>query len=208
MKQDIIKKIIELLSKKYPEPKTELIHKTPFELLIATILSAQSTDKQVNTVTAKLFKKFNKPEDFIKLSKTELEKYINSIGLFRNKSKYIIESSKIIIDKFKGKVPDNRQDLMKLPGVGRKTANVVLGCAFNKNTFAVDTHVFRVSNRIGLVNSDNVSKVEKELMLSIPEEKWVDMHHYLIFHGRQVCKARNPDCQKCCIKIYCKYSLS
>lgn len=200
-----VKEIIRLLSKEYPEAETELNYTTSFELLIATILSAQTTDKQVNKVTSSLFMKYNKPEDFYQLEKEILQKEINSIGLYKNKSKYIIETSKIILEEFNGEVPDNRKNLMKLAGVGRKTANVLLACAFNKNAIAVDTHVFRVANRLGIVKSNKVYQVEEQLMRKIPEEKWADMHHWLIYHGRQVCKAQNPDCQNCVLSHYCNH---
>ncbi|MFW6281498.1 MAG: endonuclease III domain-containing protein, partial [bacterium] len=144
-------------------------------------------------------------EDFAKLDEEKLQKEINSIGLYRNKSKYIIKTSKNIIEKFNGKVPDNRKDLLQLSGVGRKTANVILACAFRKNAIPVDTHVFRVSNRIGIAEADKVSGVEKQLMHNIPEELWADMHHWLIFHGRRVCKAQNPDCNNCVISNQCQY---
>jgi len=200
-----VKEIIKLLSKEYPEAETELNYTSSFELLIATILSAQTTDKQVNKVTASLFIKYNKPEDFHKLNEEILQKEISSIGLYRNKSKYIVKTSKILLEDFNGEVPDNRKDLMKLPGVGRKTANVLLSCAFNKNAIAVDTHVFRVANRLGIVKGDKVYQVEEQLMGKVPEEKWSDMHHWLIFHGRRVCKAQNPDCQSCVLSQYCSY---
>ncbi len=201
-----IEEIIKILSHKYPKPKTELYFNTPFELLVATILSAQSTDKQVNKVTKKLFKKYNKPAEFAILKPEELEKEINSIGLYHNKSKYIIESSKIIANKFKGCVPQSRSELMLLPGVGRKTANVVLICAFSKNAFPVDTHVFRVSNRLGLVNSQKTKDVEEGLKELIPENKWSDMHHWLILHGRETCKSRKPECVKCLLGKYCNFN--
>jgi len=198
-------KILEKLAAEYPEAKTELNYTTPFELLVATILSAQTTDKQVNKVTAELFKKYNKAEDFASLSPEELAEEIKSIGLYKNKSKFIVETSKIILEKYEGKVPEEREALMKLPGVGRKTANVILSSAFNKAAIAVDTHVFRVANRIGLANSDKVLEVEKQLMERIPEKVWSKLHHWLIFHGRRVCKARNPACEKCVLKEDCLY---
>lgn len=200
-----IKQIINILSKKYPDPDTALNYSTPFELLIATILSAQTTDKQVNKVTKKLFKNYNTPQDLASLKITELEKLIKSIGLYRNKSKYIIQTSKKIINEFDGQVPETRKELMKLPGVGRKTANVVLTCAFTKNAFPVDTHVFRVSNRIGLVQAENVNEVEKQLMQVIPEKLWGKMHHWLIYLGRELCKAQNPNCNNCDLNKLCKY---
>lgn len=197
--------IIELLNQKYPAPRTELNFSTPFELLIATILSAQSTDKQVNKVTSSLFQKYNRPEDFKDLSEEELAKMISSIGLNRSKSRYIIKTSLLIIDNYDGKVPLTRKELIKLPGVGRKTANVVLACAFGKNAFPVDTHVFRVSNRLGLAESDQVKEVEKQLMKIVPEDLWIDMHHWLIFHGRETCQARKPECSRCFLSPYCKF---
>jgi len=196
-------KLIKLFASNYPEPVTALNFSTPFELLIATVLSAQTTDIQVNKVTKNLFKVYNKPKDFVNLKQKELEKKIKSIGLYKNKSKYIINLSKIIIDKYNGKIPDTRDDLMKLPGVGRKTANVVLGCAFKKNTIPVDTHVLRVSNRLGLCNSRNTYEVEKSLMEKFPPKIWLDLHHWLIIHGRNVCKARNPLCNDCFINKLC-----
>lgn len=205
MQQSEIKKVIEILEKIYPDVDTALNYDSAFELLIATILSAQTTDKQVNKVTQVLFKKYNKPEDFAEMSREELAGLIKSIGLYHNKSKYIIDASKMIIDRFRGEVPVTRNELMELPGVGRKTANVVLACAFEKNSFPVDTHVFRTANRIGLVDTDKVIEVEKELMKKIPEKLWTKMHHRLIFHGRETCKARNPQCNRCKLKDLCDY---
>ena len=202
-----IKKIIDVFSKKYPNPESALNYNNEFELLIATILSAQTTDKQVNKVTAKLFEKYNSPEDFASLSPENLQKEIQSIGLYRNKSKYIIKTAQTIINDFAGKVPNTRQELLKLTGVGRKTANVVLSCAFTKDAFPVDTHVFRLANRIGLVKSDKVREVEDGLMELIPQKYWSKMHHWLIFHGREVCKAQNPLCNDCDINEYCNYFL-
>ncbi len=200
-----VKALLTILAEKYPVPETALNFSTPFELLVATIMSAQTTDKQVNRVTEELFKEYNTPEDFCKMSKEELAEKICSIGLYRNKSKYIIKTSKLLLTKYKGKVPHTRKELMELPGVGRKTANVVLICAFGKNTIPVDTHVFRVANRIGLVKADNVEEVEKELEKIIPQKSWGDLHHRLIFLGREVCKARKPDCENCPVKNFCFY---
>ncbi len=197
--------IIENLAEKYPAPETELNHNSPFELLVATILSAQTTDVQVNKVTRELFEEFNSPDDFAKLNPNDLADKIKSIGLYRNKSKFIVESSRIILADFDGMVPRSFSDLLKLPGVGRKTASVVLVGAFSTPAFPVDTHVFRVSNRLGLANSDRVEEVEEQLKDLIPEELWADMHHWLIFHGREVCKARSPKCEICQLKNYCNY---
>lgn len=199
------KRIMDKLAAEYPEAETELNFTTPFELLVATILSAQTTDRQVNKVTAELFKKYNTAEDFARLTPEELAEEIKSIGLYRNKSRFIIEASKILLEKYDGEVPASREELMKLPGVGRKTANVILSSAFNRAAIAVDTHVFRVANRIGLANSDDVLGVEKQLMERVPESLWSKLHHWLIFHGRRVCKARNPACSSCVLKEDCLY---
>jgi len=195
---------MKILAKKYPDPKTELNYTSTFELLVATILSAQTTDKQVNKVTKYLFKKYNMPADYAALNPEELEKEIKSIGLYHNKSRYLIDCSKILIEKYNGIVPGLRKELIKLPGVGRKTANVILINAFNVNAFPVDTHVKRVSLRLGLASSNKPVEIEKELCKIVPENKWGQMHHWLIFHGRKICKARNPHCKKCILKKYCK----
>ncbi len=200
-----VEKILEILADRYPVPKTTLNFSSPFELLIATIMSAQTTDKQVNRITKELFKDYNRPEDFYKMKQEELEEKICSIGLYHNKSKYIIETSKIILTDYQGQVPDTREELMKLPGVGRKTANVLLVCAFGINTIPVDTHVFRVANRIGLADSENVVGVEKQLQDKISENLWGDLHHWLIFLGRDICKARRPNCKVCPINYLCEY---
>jgi endonuclease-3 len=204
MGENRIKEILKIFEKLYPDAKTALKYDTPFQLLVATMLAAQSTDKQVNKVTSRLFKKYSGPEDFARLNPEDLEKEIRGCGLYRNKSKNIIEASRVIIDKYKGEVPRNLNDLMSLPGVGRKTANVVLSNAFNMPAFAVDTHVFRVSNRIGLAHGKNVLETEYQLMENIPEELWGKTHHWLIYHGRQVCRARNPKCQKCALIHLCE----
>lgn len=199
------KKVIDILLELYPGAKAELNFSNPFELLIATILSAQTTDVQVNKVTEKLFKDYKTPQDFIKLSEEELAEKIKSLGFYKNKSKNILATCRILVEKYQGKVPDTREELMKLPGVGRKTANVVISNAFGKQAIAVDTHVFRVSNRIGLANSDNVFDTEKDLMNNIDESMWSKAHHLLIFHGRRVCKSRKPLCEKCPLTDYCLY---
>ncbi|WP_018250239.1 endonuclease III [Orenia marismortui] len=197
--------ILEILRDTYPEPQTVLNYNNPFELLIAVILSAQTTDKQVNKVTKDLFKKFKSPADYAKLEAEELEEHIKSIGLYRNKSKYIVKACQMLLDDYKGQVPSERKELMKLSGVGRKTANVVASSVFGEDAIAVDTHVFRVSNRIGLADSDNVRGTEEDLMEVIPKKLWTPAHHWLIFHGRNICKARNPQCSKCPVKEYCNY---
>lgn len=205
MDKDSINEIIQILSKTYKGAKCGLDYKTPYELLIATILSAQCTDERVNIITNELFKEYNTPQSITKLSGEELGELIKSCGLFRNKSKNILEASKDIINNYSGKVPDTFEELVKLKGVGRKTANVVLANAFNIPTIAVDTHVFRVSNRIGIAKGKTPNKVEDELMRVIPRGKWSEMHHYLIWHGRKICKARRPQCETCPIAPYCEY---
>ena len=183
--------------------KPALKFSTPFELLIAVILSAQCTDERVNKITARLFKEYNTPEKILTLTKAQLEKFIFSCGLYKSKAEHILSACRDIIDKFGGNVPDNLDDLRTLAGVGRKTANVVYSVAFGGNAIAVDTHVFRVSNRIGLVKADNVLKTEKDLMKILDEKDWSRAHHYLIYLGRSFCKAKNPDCVACPIKDDC-----
>ena len=197
--------ILKILKDTYDKPQTVLNYSNPFELLIAVIMSAQTTDKQVNNVTKDLFKKFKGPEDFASLEPEELEEHIKGIGLYRNKSKYIVKACQILIDEYGGQVPQERKELMKLPGVGRKTANVVTSIIFGKDAIAVDTHVFRVSNRIGLADSENVRETEEDLMEVIPQKLWSPAHHWLIFHGRNICKARRPKCLECSVKEYCNY---
>lgn len=199
------REILEKLEKEYPDAKTELYYETPFQLLIATILSAQSTDVQVNKITKNLFKKYPDVYALSVLEPSQLEVEIKSIGLFRNKSKNIIATSKMIANEYSGKVPDTLKELIKLPGVGRKTANVVLANVFNKPAIAVDTHVFRVANRIGIANAKTPEATEKDLQTNIPMEKWSDAHHWLILHGRRVCHARKPNCINCTIESLCKY---
>ncbi len=197
----VLEKLLEL----YPDAKAELDFTTPFELLIATILSAQCTDVQVNKTTAVLFKKYKTPQDFIQLSEDELGEMIHSCGFYNTKSKNILATCHILMGEYNGQVPDKIDELIKLPGVGRKTANVVVSNAFGVPAIAVDTHVFRVSNRIGLANSDNVVDTEKDLMGIIDKEMWTKAHHLLIFHGRRICKARKPLCEKCPITEYCNF---
>lgn len=198
-------KIVDALEKMYPDARCALNHHTPFELLVSTILSAQCTDVRVNIITATLFKEYNTPKDFAQLQYEELEPMIKSCGVYRNKSRSIINTSRMLLENHAAQVPDTMEELIKLPGVGRKTANVVLSNAFNQNAIAVDTHVFRVSNRLGLANAKNVLDTEKQLMENIKEEKWSNTHHNLIFHGRQVCNARKPKCEICQLSEFCKY---
>lgn len=199
------REVIRILLQLYPNAKAELNFSNPFELLIATILSAQTTDVQVNKITDKLFQDYKTPEDFIKLTEEELANKIKTCGFYRNKSKNILATCRILVDQYQGRIPDTMEELMELPGVGRKTANVVLSNAFNKPAIAVDTHVFRVSNRIGLADSDNVLDTEKDLMNIIDKDMWSKAHHLLIFHGRRICKARKPLCDKCPLTGYCFY---
>ncbi|RDY24111.1 endonuclease III [Romboutsia maritimum] len=200
-----VNKILDLLEETYPDAKCELNYTTAFELLIATILSAQCTDVRVNKVTAELFKKYNTAEDFSKLSIDEISSYIKSCGLYKSKAQKIKVTSEMLCELYDGEVPNTLEQLIKLPGVGRKTAGVVLSNAFNVPAIAVDTHVFRVSNRIGIVNTSTPEKTEFALMEVIPKNRWSHSHHVLIFHGRRMCKARNPECSNCPIKNYCNY---
>ncbi|WFA10222.1 endonuclease III [Tissierella sp. Yu-01] len=205
LKKKEAKEVIDILLDIFPDAKAELNFTNPFELLIATIMSAQTTDVQVNKVTTELFKEFKTPEDYLKLSAEQLGEKIKTIGFYNNKSRNIIATCRLLVEKYNSKVPEDRDELMTLPGVGRKTANVVVSNAFNTPAIAVDTHVFRVSNRIGLANSDNVDDTEKDLMGIIDKEMWSKAHHLLIFHGRRICKARRPLCEECPLTEYCYY---
>jgi endonuclease-3 len=188
-----------------PHPTTELEYKTPFELLIAVILSAQATDKGVNLATRKLFPKANTPAAIYKLGIAGLERYIQTIGLYHSKARHIIAACKILVEQHGGEVPRTREALESLPGVGRKTANVILNTAFGEPTIAVDTHIFRVANRIGIAPGKTVLEVERKLLKFIPEEFLKDAHHWLILHGRYVCKARKPNCPECMLRDLCEY---
>ena len=193
------------LKAKNPKPTTELEYCSHFELLISVILSAQATDISVNKATRGLYAVANTPEEILKLGERGLKKYIKSIGLFNSKAKNIILTCKILIDKFDSNVPDNLQDLMSLPGVGRKTANVILNTAFGHDTIAVDTHIFRVSNRTGLAKGKTPLDVELKLIKVVPKEYSHDAHHWLILHGRYICTARNPKCTECPVNDLCDY---
>jgi endonuclease III len=188
-----------------PHPKTELEYSTPFELLAAVLLSAQATDKGVNLATRKLFPVANTPEKIAALGVGGLENYIKTIGLYKSKAKHLIETCEILRDKYNSAVPQDREALESLPGVGRKTANVILNTAFGQLTMAVDTHIFRVSNRTGIAPGKNVLEVEKRLLKFIPSEFMLNAHHWLILHGRYVCKARKPECQQCSIIDLCEF---
>ncbi len=202
-----ISKLLKILNNEYPEPKTALNYSTPFELLIATILSAQSTDKIINQVTKELFKKYKKPEDFAKVKKAELERDIKKTGFFRNKAKSLIGCSKKLISDFNGAVPDKLEYLISLPGVGRKTANCILGNYFGIPGVVVDTHVKRLAKRLGLTEEINPDKIEKDLMVSIPKKRWIKFSNQLIWHGRTFCTARKPKCLECPIKKICPSAL-
>jgi len=188
-----------------PEPATELHYSNPFQLLIAVILSAQSTDVGVNKATRALFRKVKTPRAMLKLGEAALREYIKTIGLFNTKAKNIIKTCAILEELHGGKVPEDRAALEALPGVGRKTANVVLNTAFGHPTIAVDTHIFRVSNRTGIAPGKNVAEVEQRLLRLVPDEFRLDAHHWLILHGRYTCIARKPRCQSCCISDLCEY---
>ena len=197
--------IVKTLLDTYPDAKCELEYKSPYELLVATVLSAQSTDIRVNIVTKELFKNYNTPEKILKLGEEKLMEYIKSIGFYNVKSKNIIALSHLLIQNYDSQVPDEMDELLKLPGVGRKTANVVLSNCFGVPAIAVDTHVFRVSTRLGFSDKKDPLQVEQDLMKKISKKYWTDAHHAFIFHGRRVCKARNPMCELCSVQSYCKF---
>lgn len=201
------KTALRLLKESYPDAKPALHFSSPFELLVATMLSAQCTDKQVNKVTDILFKKYNTAEAFSQIDYETLEPFIHSCGFFRMKGHNILAMSRILTEKYGGEVPRTREELTALPGVGRKTANVVLSNAFGIPAIAVDTHVFRVSNRIGLAEANDVEKTEQQLMENIPEEDWSAAHHWLIYHGRLVCAAQKPKCEECTLREVCDFAV-
>lgn len=203
-----VQKILNGLEALYPDAKPALLYKTPYELLVAVILSAQCTDERVNKVTAVLFKEHDTPEKMLELSQEELEKYIFSCGFYHNKAAHILAASRDIIDKFGSEVPSTLDELKTLAGVGQKTANVVYSVAFGGDAIAVDTHVFRVSNRLGIAEGKTPAKVEEGLRAAIPKELWSKSHHYLIWHGRKVCHSQRPDCVNCTLKDFCKFYCS
>ncbi len=205
MNKEKINQFFEILQKENPEPKGELEYVNPFTLLIAVVLSAQSTDKGVNKATKELFKIADTPEKMFALGEDKIKKYIKTIGLFNSKAKNIYNLSKILIDEYNGEIPKTRDELVKLPGVGRKTANVVLNIAFNQPTIAVDTHIFRVANRTGLAPAKTPDAVEKKLEKIVPNKFKLHCHHWLILHGRYICKARKPECNKCPVYKLCEY---
>lgn len=197
--------VLEILETTYGSTTTALEFGTPFQLLISTMLAAQSTDKRVNIVTKEIYPQYPDAKSFLRLNLDQMEDMIKSIGLYRSKAKNILATCHILVEKYGGVVPQTREELMTLPGVGRKTANVVLSIAHDIDAIAVDTHVFRVSNRIGLAKADDVRKTEDQLMTNIPRKDWSDAHHWLIWHGRKICKARNPLCAQCPLTPYCVY---
>ncbi len=205
MDKKTITKIFAILQSHNPSPTTELVYDSEFELLIAVMLSAQATDVSVNKATLELFKTANTPEKILALGLNCLKNYIKSIGLYNTKADNIIKTCKKLIADFNSQVPQKREELESLPGVGRKTANVILNTAFGHATIAVDTHIFRVAKRIGLADGNTPLAIELQLEQVIPDKYKKDAHHWLILHGRYVCKARKPDCSNCCVSKYCEY---
>lgn len=205
VKNEDINKILNILEEAYPEAECALDHVNVFQLLVAVALSAQTTDKSVNQVTPALFAKYPTPYELAEAEPDDVAEYIKRIGMYKTKSKNIVGLAKALVNDFGGEVPDDYDALVSLPGVGRKTANVVLSVGFGHQRIAVDTHVFRVANRIGLTAEKDVLKTELSLMERIPEERWSRTHHSLIFHGRQCCDARKPKCDDCPIAVYCDY---
>ena len=205
MEQQKAGQALRILSEVYAGARPALRFSTAYELLVAVILSAQCTDERVNKVTAELFRAHSTPEAMLTLSQEELERYIFSCGLYKNKAKHILSASRDIVEKFAGQVPSDFSQLRTLAGVGQKTANVVSSVWFDRDAIAVDTHVFRVSNRLGLAHADTPAKTEEQLKKVIPQSDWSKAHHWLIYHGRQVCHARNPACGECSLSDCCDY---
>jgi endonuclease-3 len=205
MNPDKRRQIFERLRAAEPHPKSELSYRTPYELLVAVVLSAQATDKSVNLATAKLYPVANTPERVVALGEAKLMDHIRTIGLFRTKAKNVIQLSRLLLERFKGDVPQTREELESLPGVGRKTANVVLNVAFGQPTMAVDTHIFRVANRTGLGPGKDPFEVEQKLVKFTPPEFMQHAHHWLILHGRYTCLARKPKCPECLLRDLCEY---
>lgn len=203
----VIERIRVKLANQYPDAKTSLNYLNPYQLFVATVLSAQTTDLQVNKITAVLFKAFPTVEMLAQAKPAQLEPYLKSCGLYRHKSRFLIEAGRIIVEHYNGEIPDKFEELVKLPGVGRKTANVIISSAFGQPALAVDTHVFRVSKRIGLASAADPAGVEEQLKAVIPEQEWTATHHRLIRLGRTTCQARKPDCKNCFLKGYCRFAL-
>lgn len=202
---ELTEKLVSEMRKNYPAPECALNFENLFQLLIAVMLSAQTTDKQVNVVTPALFKDYPDAETLGKALPEEIESYIKRIGMYHTKARNIVAASRMLVEKFDGRVPDSLAELMELPGVGRKTANVVLAVGYGVPAIPVDTHVFRVANRLGIVCEKDVLKTELALMEKLPKETWIDMHHALIWHGRLVCKARRPECEVCTLSGICRH---
>ncbi len=207
MKKERIKEILDILDETYPDAECALHHKDVFQLIVAVALSAQTTDKSVNQVTPELFAAYPDAFALAEADPEEVSNYIRRIGMYKTKSRNIVNMAKVLAEKYDGRVPCDYDSLVELPGVGRKTANVVLSVGFGQQRIAVDTHVFRVANRIGFVSEKDVLKTELSLMKAIPEERWSRTHHSLIFHGRNCCAARKPDCENCAIKDLCEKNL-
>lgn len=206
MKTTDKKTALAILAQLYPDAKPALVYRTPYELLVAVVLSAQCTDERVNKVTSVLFQKYSTPQAMVTLSQKELETYIYSCGFYRMKAEHILSASQDILDKFGGEVPSTIEELTSLAGVGKKTANVVYSVAFGGAAIAVDTHVFRVSNRLGLAKGKTPGEVEAGLQKAIPKDEWSKAHHWLIYHGRRVCHSRKPDCENCALQSLCDYA--
>ena len=198
--------ILTELERLYPDARPALHFANPYQLLVAVILSAQCTDVKVNAVTPALFEAYPDAHALAKADPLDVESYIRTCGLYHNKAKNLVATARTLAEQYGGEVPADHEKLTQLPGVGRKTANVVMSCAFGADAIAVDTHVFRVSNRLGLADANDVLKTEKQLMLNIPKDKWSLAHHWIIFHGRRVCAARKPDCEHCTLSIWCEYA--
>ena len=205
MHPDRIRSLFTLLRSANPAPRSELVYGSPFELLVSVVLSAQATDKSVNLATPGLFRVANTPAAMLALGRRGLERHIRRIGLYRTKAKNLIAACRLLLDQHGGEVPRTREELERLSGVGRKTANVILNTAFGEPTIAVDTHIFRVANRTGIARGKNVRAVEEKLLKAVPDDFKPDAHHWLILHGRYVCKARKPECPKCLIRDLCEY---
>ncbi len=198
--------VLDELAAHYPHVKTGLVYSNPYQLFVATVLSAQTTDEQVNRITAKLFSAVPSVHEMYRLQPKDLEPYLKSCGLYHQKSRFLIAASRIIVEEHDGRIPDDFEDLIKLPGVGRKTANVIISSAYGKPALAVDTHVFRVSKRLGLAGGTTAEVVEEQLKQVIPMESWSSSHHRLIAHGRKVCPARKPQCAGCFLRSLCLYA--
>lgn len=205
LRKEEVQWVLDQLEETFPDAKPELVANNPFEMLVATILSAQCTDVRVNKVTKELYKSYQTPEDFVHLGVEGLEPLIRSCGFYKNKAKNIVATAKILVEDYHSKVPESIEELKKLPGVGQKTANVVASTCFGVDAIAVDTHVFRTSNRLGLAKAKTVEETEVQLQKAIPKNRWSKSHHLLIFLGRRICSSRNPKCAICPLKEVCQY---